>query len=237
MRSMHWRPIFARFGADEGRACARSGMRYRTPPRAAARARIRWPRVWIVPLRCCSGRAQAHLEIPPARNSSSPRSPRLRIPGKQWDAAVMMFAVLSYHTSEEEILGAPACREGAPQTTVRSSLRMCGTEPAVLASPPAARARRVSAMRARGVDPSRGTAITTPLDSWSLFSTGSSASRDGKPHAESRERHVMRYLFPREIAILLELSGFRLVHLGDWPALDAPPGSSGYAACVVARAS
>jgi SAM-dependent methyltransferase len=158
----------------------------------------------------------------------------LRIPGKQWDAAVMMFAVLSYHTSEEEILGAlRAAREHLRPGALFVADVWYG--PAVLASPPSARTTSIgdeSEGWIRHVDSDHDPARQLVAVQYRL-----ERLEDGKPHAESRERHVMRYLFPREIAILLELSGFRLVHLGDWPALDAPPGSSGYAACVVARAS
>jgi len=157
----------------------------------------------------------------------------LLAPGRRWDATVMMFAVLSYHTRTEELL---AALRASRAHTAEGGLLIADLwyGPAVLEEPPGSRSREVTVdgdRWLRHVD-------STHDPRAQLVTVGYELERRGGDEAEAlaREEHVMRYLFPQEIELLLELSGFRLIHLGNWPAVDEPPGADGYTAVLIARA-
>jgi SAM-dependent methyltransferase len=157
----------------------------------------------------------------------------LRLPGRKWDAVLMMFAVLSYHPDDDDLLDVLR----AARTHTSPGGLLIGDfwyGPSVLAEPPGARTKTVGEGNEQWVrhvdsdhDPRRQI-VTVRYRLEHIV--------DGKRRSESREQHLLRYLFPREVELLLDLAGFRLLHLGDWPAVDDPPGSSGYAAALVARA-
>jgi hypothetical protein len=145
----------------------------------------------------------------------------------------MMFAVLSYHTRNEDLL---AALRASRAHTAEGGLLVADLwyGPAVLEEPPASRTREVKVDGDRWLrhvdsihDP-RAQVVTV------RYELERRAGDDTE--ASASEEHVMRYLFPQEIELLLELSGFRLIHLGNWPAVDEPPGADGYSAALIARA-
>ena len=150
---------------------------------------------------------------------------------REFDAVVMMFAVLGYQTEDQGVLDALA--------TARRHLRRdgllildCWNGPAVLSQRPGDRVKEV------------------PTGSGKIVRTAS-AALDVERHlctvryrllrlegdrvtAETEEEHRMRFFFPREIELFLRTSGLRLVRLGAFPDFDRPAGEAAWNALVVA---
>ncbi len=152
--------------------------------------------------------------------------------GQTFDAAVAMFAVMSYQTTDDDL--AAVC------AGVRRHLDPGGVfcfdawhGPGVLSDPPQPRLRRVE------VDDRRIVRFTQPEmdDTRPLVATrfylleivGDRVVR------ELDECHWMRYLFPREIACLLEAAGFCDVECWPFLALDQPLEESHWQLAVAAR--
>ena len=53
--------------------------------------------------------------------------------------------------------------------------------------------------------------------------------------SEAEEVHAMRYFFPEELRLLLEVSGFETLSISAFPSLDAPPADDNWNVFVVAR--
>ena len=155
-------------------------------------------------------------------------------PGKKWDAVLMMFAVLSYQTDTAQVLEALRVAR-AHLTTGGLLVADIWYGPAVLAQPPGRRTKEVGESGNRWVRHVEGEHDPIAQLATVRYSLEHAGSRG--VDASDREEHVLRYFFPREIELLLELSGFGIVHLGGWPAIDDPPRPDGYAAVVVGRAS
>lgn len=149
------------------------------------------------------------------------------------DAAVMMFAVLGYQTTNERIL----------QTlrNVRRHLRTGGVfvadvwyGPAVLSTRPSDRFR---VTRQDGKDLLRS--ASTNLDTTAHVAKVSFnlwTLEGNRVLGNTIEHHEMRYFFPQELALFLELSGFEQVSLTAFPSLTEPVNDTAWNALVVARA-
>lgn len=150
------------------------------------------------------------------------------------DAAVMMFAVLGYQTTNERVL----------QTlrNVRRHLRTGGifvadvwNGPAVLTTRPTDRFR---VTRRDGRDILRS--ASTTLDTTAHLATVSFNlwTLDGdRVVGNTTEHHQMRYFFPQELALFLELAGFEQISLTAFPSLIDPVNDAAWNALVVARAA
>lgn len=153
--------------------------------------------------------------------------------GADYDAAIMMFAVLGY-------MSEPGALDRA-LANVRRHLRKGGLfiadfwyGPAVLTDRPGERARVIelpgrTIVRATRTD--LDTFAQTGQVHFTLFEVA-----EGQPLRQSRETHTMRFFFPQEIAALLRLAGFELVKLCAFPALDRTPTDRDWNAAIVARA-
>ena len=150
-----------------------------------------------------------------------------------FDAALMMFAVLGYQVSNNDVQAALA---GA-----RRHLRPDGLffgdvwyGPAVLAQLPAERIKVIETEDGQVIRVANG-ALDTSLDVctveyrlWRIV--------DRQMDGEVQEKHVMRYFFAPELQLLLELGGFELLRLGGFPDFDAAPDESTWNVAFVARA-
>ena len=153
--------------------------------------------------------------------------------GREFDAAIMMFAVIGYLTSNTDV------RAGL--SNIRRHIRTDGLfvcdfwyGPAVLATKPSDRVRVLEQPERRSLR-----AVSTTLDSFhhtaevtiNLWNFEGSQLRD-----EARERHSLRYFFPQEMALLLAENGFDLLTMGAFPSLDERPSEQSWNVVAVARA-
>jgi SAM-dependent methyltransferase len=153
--------------------------------------------------------------------------------GRRFDAALMMFAVLGYLVTDEDVASALA--------TARRHLESGGIllfdawyEPAVVATGPSERVRRIEV-------PGEGTIVRRArgeLDERRRVCTVRIHLRDerGSPPREVDEEHAMRYFGHEEIERLLDAAGFELVRLVGFPDVDHEPDPSTWTVLAAGRA-
>lgn len=153
--------------------------------------------------------------------------------GQAFDAAAMLFAVLGYQITNEDVL--------STLKTVRRHLTPGGLfvfdvwyGPGVLTDPPGERIKEVptaegSILRvARGdLDVGRHT-CTVSYDLLHLAGD--------RVVERTREAHPMRYFFPRELELFLSVSGFTLERIGCFEDIDRDPGAKTWNIWAVATA-
>jgi SAM-dependent methyltransferase len=153
--------------------------------------------------------------------------------GRTVDAALMMFAVLGYQLTNDDV--------SASLATVRRHLSPGGLfvfdvwyGPAVLAIRPGERVKSMSTPAGTVIR-----AASTKLDSfrqlaevqyrvWHLGQPG--------PPQETVETHPMRYFFPQELALFLTHARFRLRHFCEFGALDHAPDETTWNVLAIAEA-
>lgn len=146
--------------------------------------------------------------------------------GRRFDVATMLFAVLSYQLDNEDAAAALAA--------ARRHLRPGGLlvfdvwfGPGVVRSPPGRRTKSVGGVRREA----RGT-----LDlrrQWCTVDYRVTVAADKR---EFRERHTVRFFFPRELELLFDRAGFALEALQDFGRWRRPAGIESWNAWGVARA-
>jgi SAM-dependent methyltransferase len=154
--------------------------------------------------------------------------------GRQFDAALTMFAVLGYQNHNADVLSA--------LRAARSHLRPGGIlvfdvwyGPAVLQQRPSERVKLVPTPGGRILRASSGELDTlrhvcvVHYRLWRL--------ENGRVAAESEERHSMRYFFPLELDLFLQSSGFRLLRLGAFPAFERDPDETTWNVIGIASAA
>ena len=145
----------------------------------------------------------------------------------------MMFAVLGYQHTNEEVLDALA--------TARAHLDAGGLfafdvwyGPAVLIERPSDRIQVVHAgprqilRSASGTLNVRAHQCTVDYCVWTI--------EDDRILSQVSESHVMRYFFPLELEHLLASAGFSLVRLGSFPDFQVDASESTWNVLVIARA-
>ena len=153
--------------------------------------------------------------------------------GRQFDACLMMFAVLGYQTKNEDVLAA--------LRTARRHLRAGGLfvfdvwyGPAVLAVRPSERVKvseteRGQVLRvASGELDVRRHVCTVRYQVWRI--------EEGGPVEHAAEEHVMRFFFPLELELMLSCAGFELLRLGSFPDLERDPDEQTWNVMCAARA-
>jgi ubiquinone/menaquinone biosynthesis C-methylase UbiE len=153
--------------------------------------------------------------------------------GGPFDMAVMMFAVVSYLTSNQDVL--------AGLSNVRRHLKLGALfacdfwyGPAVLSVRPNERVRILETPNGRSLR-----AAATTVNSFAQTADVSFRlwSIEGdKFVGETLETHTMRYFFPQEFKLLLENAGFECVHLSTFPTLDGELNDESWNAFCVAKA-
>jgi SAM-dependent methyltransferase len=147
---------------------------------------------------------------------------------RTFDAALLMFAVIGYQRTNADVL--------ATLRSVRRHLEPGGVlffdiwyGPGVLTSPPGSGEREIQTP-----DGPIRRSVEGELDvPRHLCTVRYRLTRDGE---ESLETHVMRYFFPLELALFLDVCGFELVALAPVGALDGEPDAETWNANVIARA-
>jgi len=133
---------------------------------------------------------------------------------KRFDAALMMFAVLGYQLKNEDVIAAlKAARKHLHPDGLLIFDVWYG--PGVLAQRPSERVKLISTasgniLRAASSELDiRHQICTVKYNLWQF--SGNTLI------AETREDHLMRFFFPQEIELLMNLSGLKLINLGSFP--------------------
>ncbi len=152
--------------------------------------------------------------------------------GRTFDVAVMMFAVISYLTRNEDVI--QALRNIRRHLSV-GGLFICDFwyGPAVLSVKPNERVRVLDTQNGKTIR-----AASTTLDTYRHTAdvTFKLWSTQGDTYlGETSETHTMRYFFPQEFALLLQQAGFELISLSQFPELDVELSNEAWNAFAVAR--
>ena len=153
--------------------------------------------------------------------------------GRQFDMAIMMFAVVGYLTTNDDVL--------AGLRNVRRHLKpgapfVCDFwyGPSVLTVRPTDRVRvlptsggKVIRAASTTLDIAQHTADVT-INLWHL--------EHDKLVSETCETHRVRYFFPQEFALMLTMAGFELRSMSAFPTLDKPLADDTWNALTVANA-
>ncbi len=153
---------------------------------------------------------------------------------RAFDAALLMFAVLGYQLDNQDVLAA--------LRVTRRHLRPNGLlvldvwyGPAVLAQRPVDRIRVIRAGSDRTLRSSSGQLdvrrhlCTVHFHVWQM--------NERQLVAETEESHSIRFFFPRELELFLELAGFHLRRLGAFPDFDREPNETTWNVMAVAEAA
>lgn len=133
---------------------------------------------------------------------------------EKFDAVVMMFAVLGYQLTDEDVLQA--------FSTVKKHLKSGGLfifdiwyGPAVLTQKPSKRTKTVNTPNGKIIR----TASSEIDTSRHICTVHYTTSHMGNKHQNQKikEDHQMRYFFPKELELFLKASGLELIRLGAFP--------------------
>jgi SAM-dependent methyltransferase len=153
--------------------------------------------------------------------------------GRTFDAVTMLFAVLGYQTANADVIAA--------LRTAREHLAVGGPfvadvwyGPAVLRERPGQRVALVEGdgtKMLRIADSTVDTRVQCVRVHYALWQI-----EGDRIVARADEEHEMRFFFPRELELMLHVSGFELVRLGAFPDIDVAASESTWNVTVVARA-
>ena len=153
--------------------------------------------------------------------------------GTTFDLGIMMFAVIGYLTTNDDVLKG---LRNIRRQLKPSALFICDFwyGPSVLSAKPADRVRTLTTEEGQVIRASSTTLdvvhhtadVTFKL--WTL-------KRD-RLTGETTETHRLRYFFPQEFALLLSQAGFTLQGMSGFPTLDDALTEQTWNAFVVARA-
>lgn len=154
--------------------------------------------------------------------------------GADFDAAVMMFAVLGYQVEMDDLLGVLRNTRAhlAPGGLFAADVWF---GPAVLSQRPESRFRALdtaagSLLKASTgrIDAMRQTCAVS-MDLWLIS--------DDRLVSHTQEAHEVRYFFPRELDLLMRVSGFELLDLLAFPDVGSDADETSWSALIVARAA
>ena len=150
------------------------------------------------------------------------------------DMAIMMFAVISYLTTNEDLL------EGLKN--IRANLAAGAllvfdfwSGPAVLSVRPTERMREINTPN--GLTVLRSAKTTLDINAHTADVTFKLWNLRGSVlESVTEETHTMRYLFPQEMRLFLNMAGFSLENLTAFPSQDKALTDNDWNAFAVARA-
>lgn len=152
---------------------------------------------------------------------------------RQFDAAIMMFAVVGYLTENDDVCGGLV---NIRRHLKPGALFMCDFwyGPSVLTVRPTDRVRTIETADRQIIRATSTTLDATSHTADVKFRLWSIAG--DRVVSESTESHRLRYFFPQEFRFLLSQCGFALKSLSAFPSLDAPLTDLTWNAFVVACA-
>lgn len=153
--------------------------------------------------------------------------------GETFDAAISMFAVVSYLTTNADL--------SAAFRAIADHLKPGGLflfdfwyGPGVLRDPPAERSRLIEqgdgGRLLRIASPTHDPLTQTVVVNYRLIHL-----EDDAISSEVEEAHPMRYFFPQELRLLLSDAGFELLSLTRLNVAGTPLDESDWTACIVAQ--
>jgi SAM-dependent methyltransferase len=152
---------------------------------------------------------------------------------ERFDAALMMFAVLGYHRSNDEVVQA---LDAARRHLIDGGLLLFDVwyGPAVLHERPGDRVRVLD----RGLETTLRVATSELVARDHLVRVGMELweMRDDRVLNHVQEDHWMRFFFPKELELLLDVTGFTLLRLGAFPDVWSDPDETTWNVLAVARA-
>lgn len=153
--------------------------------------------------------------------------------GRKFDAAIMMFAVIGYLASNDDVL---AGLRNIRRHVDPGALFVCDFwyGPGVLSDPPTDRVRVLD--RPDGQVIRATSTILDPVTHTADVSFRLWTVSGDRLVSETSELHRLRYFFPQEFALMLADAGFGLESLTAFPSLDERPGANTWNAFAVARA-
>jgi SAM-dependent methyltransferase len=153
--------------------------------------------------------------------------------GQNFDAVLLMFAVLGYQVSNADVRGT--------LHTARRHLRPGGIllfdiwyGPAVLTQRPSDRVKIIPSGTGKIVRTSSSTldskrhSCTVRYHVWKIAG--------GRLLSETEEEHMVRYFFPMELSLFLELTGFTPIRFGAFPEFGRDPDEQTWNVLCAARA-
>jgi SAM-dependent methyltransferase len=153
---------------------------------------------------------------------------------RRFDAALILFAVLGYQNTNNDVLAA--------LRTVRNHLNPGGIVlfdvwygPAVLTNKPSERLKVIPTAEGKVLRVASGelnTATHICKVQYHLWKI-----ENDKVVAEITEEHSMRFFFNQELALFLQQSGFELIRLGGFPQFDHDPDETTWNVMGVGRAT
>jgi SAM-dependent methyltransferase len=156
------------------------------------------------------------------------------VDGGPFDIALLMFAVLGYQSSDDDVI--------RTLSNARAHLRTGGllvfdvwNGQAVEAIGPSARAKTVHRDGETIVRRAQGT--LQPERRMCVVDYEVERTRGGVVVGAGSERHTMRYFFEPELRTLAERAGFEIVAAGAFPGLERPADDSEWNAGYVALAT
>ena len=153
--------------------------------------------------------------------------------GKKFDVVLMMFAVLGYQVENSDVL---AALKAARHHLNPGDLLILDVwyGPAVLAQRPTDRIKVTSIsdskiLRAASGDLDiRHHVCTVQYHLWQL--------NGDILRSETQEEHSMRFFFPQELELFMQVSGFKLKRLGAFPDYKCDPGENTWNAIAICMA-
>jgi ubiquinone/menaquinone biosynthesis C-methylase UbiE len=150
-----------------------------------------------------------------------------------FDLAIMMFAVVSYLTTNEDVV---AGLRNIRKHLKPGALFLCDFwyGPAVLSVRPNERVRVLESPTGRTIR-----AASTRVDSYAQTADVSFRlwTIEGDRYAgETQETHRMRYFFPQEFRLFLEAAGFSCQQMSAFPDVNQPLSDDAWNAWCVAKA-
>lgn len=152
---------------------------------------------------------------------------------QKFDAVLMMFAVLGYQLTNEDVL--------ASLNTVRKHLNPGGVfifdvwyGPAVLSVRPSERVKVIPTSDGKVIRAASGSLDTARHLSEVKYHLWRISG--DKVVSETEESHQMRYFFPQELALFLSSSGLALQKITTFPSLDQPADETTWNVLGVAKA-
>ena len=153
--------------------------------------------------------------------------------GRQFDAILLMFAVLGYQLENADVLAAlhTAHRHLRPEGLLLFDFWY---GPAVLSQRPSERTKTIPTADGKIVRVSSSDLNTSRHTCTVHYRLQKFAAE--RLLSKTEEEHTVRYFFPLELELFLESAGFEPLRLGTFPEFDREPDENSWNALFVARA-